>query len=123
MTSAWVVRYLLFLTTNDGQGISEVTMSVENVVIIGSGPAGWAAAIYAARANLRPLVIEGDPTSDKNRTQGTLPLGQLALTTEIENYPGCPPGHTREFLKSALPEDPQPYWAAANKPQPNHGIN
>jgi thioredoxin reductase (NADPH) len=97
--------------------------TVENVVIVGSGPAGWAAAIYAARANLRPLVIEGDPTSDKNRTQGTLPLGQLALTTEIENYPGWPAGHTREFLKSALPEDHQPYWAAANKPQPNHGIN
>src|SRR5215213_3702543 len=97
--------------------------TAENVVIIGSGPAGWAAAIYTARANLNPLVIEGDPASDKNRTQGTLPLGQLSLTTEIENYPGWPAGHTREFLKSALPEEHQPYWAAANKPQPNHGIN
>ena len=62
--------------------------SVENVVIIGSGPAGWAAAIYTARANLRPLVIEGDPTSETNRQQGTIPLGQLALTTEVENFPG-----------------------------------
>lgn len=97
--------------------------SVENVVIIGSGPAGWAAAIYTARANLKPLVIEGDPTSETNRLQGTIPLGQLSLTTEIENYPGWPTGHTREFLKTALPEENQPYWVSANKQQPNHGIN
>ena len=67
-------------------------MAVEKVVIIGSGPAGWTAAIYAARANLRPLVFEGDATSEENRLQGTLPLGQLALTTEVENYPGFPEG-------------------------------
>lgn len=97
--------------------------TVEKVVIIGSGPAGWAAAIYTARANLTPLVIEGDPTSEKNRQQGTIPLGQLSLTTEVENYPGFPAMHTRELLKSALPEDAQPYWVSANKPQPNHGIN
>jgi thioredoxin reductase (NADPH) len=97
--------------------------SVENVVIIGSGPAGWAAAIYAARANLKPLVIEGDPTSETNRQNGTIPLGQLSLTTEIENYPGWPSGHTREFLKTALGDADQPYWVSANKPQPNHGIN
>jgi thioredoxin reductase (NADPH) len=97
--------------------------TVENVVIVGSGPAGWAAAIYTARANLRPLVIEGDPTSEKNRQQGTSPLGQLALTTEIENYPGWPAGHTREFLKSALGEEHQPYWVVKNKPQEQHGIS
>jgi thioredoxin reductase (NADPH) len=97
--------------------------SVENVVIIGSGPAGWAAAIYTARANLKPLVIEGDPTSEVNRQQGTIPLGQLALTTEVENYPGWPAGQTRELLKSALTDESLPYWVAANKPQPNHGIN
>jgi thioredoxin reductase (NADPH) len=97
--------------------------TVENVVIVGSGPAGWAAAIYTARANLKPLVIEGDPTSEKNRQQGTIPLGQLALTTEVENYPGWPSGHTGEFLKTALGEENQPYWVSANKPQPNHGIN
>ena len=97
--------------------------TVENVVIIGSGPAGWAAAIYTARANLKPLVIEGDPTSEKNRQQGTIPLGQLALTTEVENYPGWPSGHAREFLKTALGEENQPYWVTADKPQPNHGIN
>ncbi len=63
----------------------------EKVVIIGSGPAGWTAAIYAARANLQPLVFEGAFT-DENRTKGTQPLGQLALTTEVENYPGFPEG-------------------------------
>lgn len=63
----------------------------ERVVIIGSGPAGWTAAIYAARANLDPLVFEGAITED-NRLKGTLPLGQLALTTEVENYPGFPQG-------------------------------
>ena len=51
----------------------------ERVVIIGSGPAGWTAAIYAARASLEPLVFEG-AVSEENRLQGTMPLGQLALT-------------------------------------------
>jgi thioredoxin reductase (NADPH) len=63
----------------------------EKVVIIGSGPAGWTAAIYAARANLQPLVIEG-ALSEDNRLKGTLPLGQLNLTTEVENFPGFPEG-------------------------------
>src|SRR3977135_2824876 len=63
----------------------------EKVVISGSGPAGWTAAIYAARANLQPLVYEGALTED-NRLRGTLPLGQLNLTTEVENYPGFPEG-------------------------------
>src|SRR6478752_4365969 len=74
----------------------------EHVVIIGSGPAGWAAAIYAARANLHPLVIEGAQTNE-NYQQGTLPLGQLALTTEVENYPGFPAGKLDEYMESALP--------------------
>lgn len=65
--------------------------SVEKVVIIGSGPAGWTAAIYAARANLAPLVYEGSINED-NRLKGTLPLGQLNLTTEVENFPGFPEG-------------------------------
>lgn len=68
----------------------------EKIVIIGSGPAGWASAIYAARANLSPLVIEGLPK------QEMIPLGQLAFTTEVENYPGFPFGNVRAFVESAV---------------------
>src|SRR5438067_7176299 len=97
----------------------------EKVVIVGSGPAAWTAAIYAARANLNPLVLQGNPFDDANRVNGTLPLGQLALTTEVENFPSWPAGDTRQYLKTALkPDDPDfPNWVAANKPQPTHGIN
>ena len=76
----------------------------EQVVIVGSGPAGWTAAIYAARANLQPLVFEGAVT-EENRLQGTMPLGQLALTTEVENYPGFPAGDLSEFLRTSLPTE------------------
>jgi thioredoxin reductase (NADPH) len=95
---------------------------VEKVVIIGSGPAGWTAAIYAARANLQPLVYEGALT-EENSTKGTLPLGQLNLTTEVENYPGFPAGKSREYLATALPPERQPYWVQENGPQPSHGVN
>ncbi len=99
--------------------------SPESVVIIGSGPAAWTAAIYAARAQLNPLVFQGNPYDNANKANGTLPLGQLALTTEVENFPSWPAGDTRQYLKTALKaDDPDfPYWVAKDKPQPTHGIN
>ena len=77
---------------------------MENIIIIGSGPAAWTAAIYAARASLAPLVIEGDITQE-NQDKRTLPMGQLALTAEVENFPGFPPGKIAEYLNSAIPSD------------------
>lgn len=58
----------------------------EKIVIIGSGPAGWTAAIYAARAEMNPFVIEG------NISRTMIPGGQLMFTTEVENYPGFKEG-------------------------------
>jgi thioredoxin reductase (NADPH) len=70
----------------------------ETLVIVGSGPAAWTAALYAARANLRPLVIEGEPSREM------IPGGQLMFTTEIENFPGFPEGVDGQALMARMKE-------------------
>jgi len=68
----------------------------EKLVIIGSGPAAWTAAIYASRANLSPVVYEGEPSRDM------IPGGQLMWTTDIENFPGFPDGIGGQELMERL---------------------
>ena len=71
----------------------------EKVVVIGSGPAAWTAAIYAARANLQPLVFAGRP---KQVPTLVLAGGQLMLTTDVENFPGFPEGVTGPQLMARM---------------------
>lgn len=82
--------------------MSEASNGIERITIIGSGPAGWTAAIYAARANLTPLVFPGRAVG-----KDLLPGGQLMLTTDVENYPGFPdgvmgPDMMQQFFQQAM---------------------
>ena len=90
----------------------------ERVVIVGSGPAAWTSAIYTARADLEPLVFEGAMTED-NRLKGTLPMGQLALTTEVENFPGFPVANLEAYLDNAIEKSRRQYMA----PHAGHGVS
>lgn len=90
----------------------------ERVIIIGSGPSAWTAAIYAARAELKPLVFEGAIT-EENRLAGTLPLGQLALTTEVENFPGFPSGDLEKYLDDSIAQDRR----ILMPPHGHHGVS
>lgn len=78
---------------------------MENVVILGGGPAGCTAGLYTARADLNPLVLEGEPNGE------ILPGGQLMTTTEVENFPGYPEGVSGQQLMADLKKQAERFGA------------
>src|SRR5277367_1904716 len=72
------------------------TTTHHSLIILGSGPAGWTAAVYAARANLKPVMISG-----------MTPGGQLSLTTDVDNWPGGPEGLQGPALMESMKEHAQ----------------
>jgi len=89
-------------TGEQAEAVAQPRPKVEEVIIIGSGPAGWSAAIYTARANLRPLLITGNEVG-----------GQVAITSEVENYPGFPESVGGPELVEKMREQAEKFGAVA----------